>query len=154
MLFLLRYVLTYPLSKMLVNLVKYRGIVRVFNNCKFFNSLQCKKMVELTFLWMYFFIEYCYLLCNIVVLLFILLTALVYLKPKVHNVAAISAFGLFCNMCIHLRTANWLYSPFLILLSCDVVSNPGARYNYGESFQSATGTLIVCLLTITQSYLL
>ena len=83
---------------------------------------------------MYFFIEYCYLLCNIVVLLFILLTALVYLKPEVHNVAAISAFGLFCVMCIHLRTANWLYIPFLILLSSDVVSNPGARYNYGESF--------------------
>lgn len=29
--------------KDLVNLVKYRGTVRIFNNCKFFNSLQCKK---------------------------------------------------------------------------------------------------------------
>ena len=49
-----------------------------------------KKMFEATFLQMYFFIEYCYLPCNIVVSLFVLLAALNYLKPKVHNVATIS----------------------------------------------------------------
>ena len=47
-------------------------------------------MFEATFLQMYFFIEYCYLPCNIVVSLFVLLAALNYLKPKVHNVATIS----------------------------------------------------------------
>ena len=59
-----------------------------------------------------------------------LLAALIYLKPKVHNVATISAFALFFVTCIHLWTVNWLYSPFLILLSSDVEINP---YPYLDS---------------------
>ena len=59
-----------------------------------------------------------------------LLAALIYLKPKVHNVATISAFALFFVTCIHLWTVNWLYSPFLILLSGDVEINP---YPYLDS---------------------
>ena len=60
------------------------------------------------------------------------LAALIHLKPKVHNVATISAFALFFLTCIHLWTDNWLYGPFLILLSDDVKTNPG--HNSGESF--------------------
>ena len=52
-------------------------------------------MFEPTFLQTYFLIEQCYLTCNIVVSLFMLLAALIYLKPKVHIVATISAFALF-----------------------------------------------------------
>ena len=91
-------------------------------------------MFEPTFLQMYFSIKYCYLPCNIVVSLFMLLAALIYLKPKVHNVATISPFALFFDTCIHLWTVNWLYSPFLILLSGDVEINPAPRLNSGESF--------------------
>ena len=90
-------------------------------------------MFESTFLQTYFLIEHCYLSCNIVVSL-MLLAALIYLKPKVHNVATISAFALFFVTCIHLWTVNWLYSPFLILLSGDVEINPGRRHNSGEFF--------------------
>ena len=52
-------------------------------------------MFELTFLQTYFLIEHCYLSFNIVVSLIMLLAALIYLKPKVHNVATFSAFALF-----------------------------------------------------------
>ena len=114
--------------------MQYRGTVEVFNNRKFFNRLQYKKMFDPKFLLMYFLIEYCYLPCNIVVSLFMLLAALIYLKAKVHNVATISAFALFFVACIHLWTVNWLYSPFLILPSGDVEINPGFRHNSGESF--------------------
>ena len=117
-----------------VNLVQYRGTVEVFDNRKFFDRLQYKKMFDPKFLQMYFLIEYCYLPCNIVVSLFMLLAALIYLKPKVHNVATISAFALFFVACIHLWTVNWLYSPFLILPSGDVEINPGFRHNSGEPF--------------------
>ena len=91
-------------------------------------------MFEPKLIQMYFFIEYCYLPCNIVVSLFMLLAALIYLKPKVHNVATISAFAIFFATCIHLWQVNWLYKPFLILLSGDVEINPGPRHNSGESF--------------------
>ena len=91
-------------------------------------------MFEPTFLQTYFLIEHCYLPCNIVVSLFMLLYALIYLKHKVHNVATISAFALFFVTCIHLWAINWLYSPFLILLSSDVEINPGPRHNSGECF--------------------
>ena len=90
-------------------------------------------MFESTFLQTYFLIEHCYLSCNIVVSL-MLLAALIYLKPKVHSVATISAFALSFVTCIHLWTVNWLYSPFLILLSGDVEINPGPRHNSGEFF--------------------
>ena len=66
--------------------------------------------------------------------LFILLAALIHLKPKVHNVATISAFALFFLTCIHFWTVNWLYGPFLILLSCGVETSPEPRYSSGESF--------------------
>ena len=83
---------------------------------------------------MYFLIECCYLPCNTVVSLFMLLAALVYLKSKVRNVATVSACALFFVTCIHLWTVNWLYSPYLILLSGDVEINQGTRHNSGESF--------------------
>ena len=100
------------------------------------SSIDCniKKMFEPTFLQTYFLIEHCYLSCNVVVPLIMLLAALIYLKPKVHNVATISAFALFFVTCIHLWTVNWLYSPLLILLSGDVEINPGPRHNSGEFF--------------------
>ena len=91
-------------------------------------------MFESTFLQTYFLIEHCYLSCNIVVSLIMLLAALIYLKPKVYNVATFSAFALFFVTCIDLWTVNWLYSPFLILLSGDVEINPGPRHNSGEFF--------------------
>ena len=91
-------------------------------------------MFEPTFFQMYFFNEYCYLLCNTVVSLFMLLAALIYLKLKVHNVATISAFVLFFATCINLWTVNWLYSPSLILISGDVEINLGPRHNSGEFF--------------------
>ena len=91
-------------------------------------------MFEPTFLQTYFLIEHCYLSSNIVVSLIMLLAALIYLKPKVHDVATISAFALFFVTCIHLWTVNWLYSPLLILLSGDVEINPGPRHNSGEFF--------------------
>ena len=56
-------------------------------------------MFEPTFLQTHFLIEHCYLPCNIVVLLFMLLAALIYLKSKVHNVATISAFALLFVTC-------------------------------------------------------
>ena len=117
-----------------VNLVQYRGAVRVFNNPKFFNRRKYKKIFEPTFLQMYLLIEYCFLPCNIVVSLFMLLAVLIYLNPKMHNVATISVFVLFFVTCIHLWTVNWLYSPLLILLGGDVEINPGPRHNSGESF--------------------
>ena len=88
-------------------------------------------MFEPTFLQMYLLFEHCFLPCNIVVSLFMLLIALIYLKPKMHNVATISAFALFFITCIHLLTDNWLHSPLLILLSGDVEINPGPRHNSG-----------------------
>ena len=91
-------------------------------------------MFEPTFLQMYLLIEYCFLPCNIVVSLLMLLAALTYLKLKMHNVATISAFALFFVTCIHLWTVNWLYSLLLILLSGDVEINPGPGYDSGESF--------------------
>ena len=80
---------------------------------------------------MYFFIGYCYLPCNVVVALVMLLAALIYLKPKVHNVAAISTFALFLLhvFTYDLWTLNWLYNSFLILRSGDVEINPGPRHN-------------------------
>ena len=81
-------------------------------------------MFEATFLQTYFFIEYCYLTCSIVMSLFMLLAALI----QVHNVATISAFALFFVTWIHLWTANWLYSSFLILLNGNVEINPGSRH--------------------------
>ena len=58
-----------------------------------------KKMFEPAFFDIYFLIEYCYLSCNIVVSFFMLLAALIYLKPKVHIAATVSAFALlFCYM--------------------------------------------------------
>ena len=85
---------------------------------------------------MYFFIGYCYLPCNIVVALVMLLATLIYLKPKVHNVAAISTFALFLLhvFTYDLWTFNWLYNSFLILRSGDVEINPGPRHNSWESF--------------------
>ena len=65
-------------------------------------------MFEPIFLQMYFSVEYCYLPSNMMVSLFMLLAALIYLKPKVDNVATISPFALFFDACIHLWTANWL----------------------------------------------
>ena len=97
-------------------------------------------MFEPTCLQTYFLIEHCYLSCNIVVSLIMLLAALIYLKPKVHNVATISAFALFFVTCIHLWTVNWLYSPFLILLSVHVEINQDRDIILGSFFQSATGT--------------
>ena len=91
-------------------------------------------MFEPTFLQTYLLIEHCYLFCNIVVSLIMLLAALIYLKPKMHNVATISAFALFFLTCIHLWTVNWLYSPFLILLRGDVEINSGPRHNSGKFF--------------------
>ena len=88
-----------------INLVQYRGTVGVFNKRKVFNGLPYKKIFEPTFLQMYFFIEYCYLPCNIFLSLFMLLAALIYLNPKVHNVATISAFALFL---IHVFTYGQL----------------------------------------------
>ena len=63
-----------------------------------------------------------------------LLAALIYLKPKAHNVATISPFTLFFDTCIHLRTVNQLYSPFLILFSGDVEINPEPKHNSWEPF--------------------
>ena len=57
------------------------------------------------------------------------------------NAATISAFALFFVTCIHLWTINWLYSPFLILLSGDVEINPGPRHNCGEFFSICHGNL-------------
>ena len=111
-----------------VNLVLHRRAVGVFNNRKFLNRRKHKKMFEPTFL--HFF----------QVSLFMLLAALIYLKPKMHNVATISAFVLLFVTYIHLWTVNWLFSPLLILLSGDVEINPGPRHNSGNLFQSATGT--------------
>ena len=91
-------------------------------------------MMEPTFPQMYFFIDYCNLPCNIRVSPFMLLAALIHLKPKVHNVAIISVFALFFATYIHLWTVSWLYGPFLILLSGDLKINPGPRENSGESF--------------------
>ena len=79
-----------------------------------------------------------------------LLAALIYLKPKVHNVATISAFALFFVTCIHLWTVNWLYSPFLILLSGDVEINPGPRYNSGEFFSICHWNLSVSAYNYTK----
>ena len=59
-------------------------------------------MMEPTFPQMYFFIDYCNLPCNIRVSPFMLLAALIHLKPKVHNVATISVFALFFATYIHL----------------------------------------------------
>ena len=67
-----------------------------------------KKMFEPTFLQLYFLIEYCFWPCNIVILCFKLLATLIYLKPKMHNVAAIGS-------------ANWLYSPLCIVLPKEIV---------------------------------
>ena len=105
--------------------MQYRGTVWNFNNSKFFNRLQYKKIFDPTVFQMYFFIEYCYLLCNITVLLFMLLTTLIYLKPK---------HALFFVTCIHLWTVNLLYSSFLILLSSDEEINPRHRHNSWEFF--------------------
>ena len=91
-------------------------------------------MFEPTFFQLYLLIEYCFLPCNIVVSLFMLLAALIYVKPKMNNVATISAFALFFVICIHLWTVNWVYSPPLILLSGDVEINPGTRNNFEECF--------------------
>ena len=63
-----------------------------------------------------------------------LLTPLIHLKPKVHNFVTISDFALFFATCIHLWTVDWLYGPFLILLSCGVETNPGPRHNSREYF--------------------
>ena len=117
-----------------INLAQYGGTVGVSNNRKFFNRLQCKKLFEPIFFQMYFLIEYCYLSCNIAVSIFMLLAALIHLNPKVHNVATISDFALFFVTCIHLWTVNWLYGPFLILLSCGVETNPGPSHNSREYF--------------------
>ena len=53
-----------------------------------------------------YWLHYCFLPCDIVVSLFMLLTALIYIKPKVHNVATISAFALFFVTCIYVWTIN------------------------------------------------
>ena len=73
-----------------------------------FNRQKHRKMFEPTFIQIYLLIEYCFLPCNIVVSLFMLLAALIFLKSKMHNVATISAFALFFVTCIHLWTVNWL----------------------------------------------
>ena len=83
---------------------------------------------------------------------FLLLAALIYLKPKMHNVAIISVFVLFFVIYIHLWTVNWLYSHHLILLSGDIEISPGPRHNSGKSF-SICHLKCVCLLTITQNFL-
>ena len=99
---------------------------------------------------MHFFIEYCHLPCNIVVSLFMLLAVLFHLKPKVHNVATISAFTLFFVTCIHLWTVNWLYGSVFILLNGDVEINPGPRHNSSESFSICQWNLN----KVTESYFL
>ena len=147
---------------MLVNIVKYRGIDRdkgrerervwVFNNRKFFSRLQSEKMFEPTSFQIYFFIEYCYLPWNIVVSLFLLWAALIHLNSDVHDVATISAFALFLS---HVFIYGWsiccmiLYWYYLPLMG-KVIQDPGIILV--SHIQSATGTWIVCLLTITQSY--
>ena len=68
------------------------------------------------------------------ILLCLLLAALIHSKPKVHNVATISAFALFSVTCIHSRTVSWLYGRFLILRNGDVEIHPGPRHNSGGSF--------------------
>ena len=83
---------------------------------------------------MYFFTKHYYLPCNIVVSLFMLLATLIHLKFKLHNAATISFLALFLATCIHSWPVNWLYGPFLILLSSDVEINPGPTHNSGESF--------------------
>ena len=147
---------------MLVNIVKYRGIDRdkgrerervwVFNNRKFFSRLQSEKMFEPTSFQVYFFIEYCYLPWIIVVSLFLLWAALIHLNSDVHDVATISAFALFLS---HVFIYGWsiccmiLYWYYLPLMG-KVIQDPGIILV--SHIQSATGTWIVCLLTITQSY--
>ena len=121
-----------------VNLVQYRETVGIFNNRnryfqQFFKTA-IKKIFEPRFFQTYFLsntviypaISWCRFLCY--------WTALTYLKPKMHNVATISALALFFVKWIHLRTVNWLYSFFLILFSSDVEINPSPRHNSGESF--------------------
>ena len=132
--FLLRGVFNYIFSKMPVNPVQYREAVGVIDNHKFFNRRKYEKMFEPTFFQLYLLIEHCFLPCNIVVSLFMLLAALIYVKPKMNNVATISAFALFFVTCVHLWTVNWVYGPPLILLSGDVEINPGTRHNCGECF--------------------
>ena len=72
-----------------------RGTVGVFSNRILLNRLQYKNMFEPTCFQMHFFIEYCYLPCNIMVSLLMLLAESIYLKPKVRNVATISVLALF-----------------------------------------------------------
>ena len=43
-------------------------------------------------------------------------------------------FPLLNYFLLHLWKIHWLPSPFLILLSCDMETNPGFRHNSGESF--------------------
>ena len=106
-------------------------------------SIECntKKIFKTTFLRLYFCIENCYVSWNIAVSLFALMDALIHLKPKVDNVATISAFALFFVTCIHLWTGNWLYGPFLILLGGDEEINPGLRHNSGKSFSTCRWNL-------------
>ena len=68
-----------------------RGTVGVFSNRILLKRLQYKNMFESTC----FRVEYCYLPCNIMVSLLMLLAELIYLKPKVRNIATISLFALF-----------------------------------------------------------
>ena len=71
---------------------------------------------------------------------FMLLAAFINLKPKVHNVAAISAFGLLFVTCIHLWTVNWLYGPLLILLNGMLKLIQGLGIILGSLFQPTTET--------------
>ena len=89
---------------------------------------------------MHFFIEYCHLPCNIVVSLFMLLAALFHLKPKVHNVATISAFTLFL---LHVFTHGqsigcMVLSLYYLMVMWKLIQDPGIILV--SLFQSASGT--------------
>ena len=104
-------VLNFSFSNMPINLAEYRGTAIVFNNCKFFNRLQYKKVFESPFSQMYFFIRYCYLPCNIgiVVPLFMLLAALTHLKAKVHNAVGFCTISCYMHLLKDSQLAVWSF---------------------------------------------
>lgn len=131
-LLLIRGGLNYSISKILINPVRDREIIGVFNNCKFVNRLQYKKCLKQHFSdaflhqMLLFTLQYRGLT-------FYVIDRVFHLKPKESNVANISAFALFFVRYIHLWTVNWMDGPFLIILK-----DPGIIL--ASLFQSATGT--------------
>ena len=68
------------------------------------------------------------------VLLFMLLAALIHLKPKVHNVATISAFAFFFCYIYSFMDSQLAAWSFLGITYGDVEISQGLRHNSGESF--------------------